>query len=213
MQRDGNDTPKNGSARSPQTPSLEGAWIRRREVFYERAIGPLRPPGIYHWPDDDDPHIDVYVFGGGPDRPYETMITGGMADRPMPGLFAGRDADRRVEVLVSIPRAGLWLAQILREIASVPFRYNSFLSEGALIKGTRPIREDSLLRHAVLANAREEALDRFVVEGEIVRFLTVLFITDEELAFGDRQGGAALLRRLEEAGVPRVLEVTRKSVL
>ncbi len=191
----------------------DAPWILRRERFYERAIGPMRQPAVYHWQDDNDPHIDVYVLGSKPDRTIETMVTGGMADRPMPGVKAGGRTARRVELLVDLPRSADWLAVILREIADVPFRYGVIFTEGTLIEGASPIRPGSELRHAVLARSDWETLGHFVVEGEIVSFLSVLFISDEELHFARAMGGTALLRMLESAGLGRVLEVGRKSVL
>ena len=207
------DSPRNVPGRTSDTLPGEAAWISRRERFYERAIGPLRQPGVFHWDDDDNPHIDVYAHGPTPARPHQTMVTGGMADRPLPGVPAGSATDRRVELIVDLPRSGDWLAIILREIAGVPFRYHAVLTEGTLIMGGRPIRPGSALRHAVLANAERAALSGFVVEGEFVRFLAVLFITDEELHYGRSMGGPALIRMLRNAGVAEVLDVDRESVV
>ena len=73
--------------------TLRGAapveWVLRREAFFERAFGPMRQPGVYHFEDDRNPHIDVYTLSRTKDRPFETLITGGMADRPQPGVKAG----------------------------------------------------------------------------------------------------------------------------
>jgi len=203
----------NGVGESLDVLPGDAAWILRRERFYERAIGPLRQPAVYHWQDDNDPHIDVYVLGPTPDRRNETMVTGGMADRPMPGVRAGGPTARRIELLVDLHRPGDWLAVILREIAGLPFRHGAVYGEGTLIEGAGPIRLGSELCHAVLARSDRETLGDFVVEGEIVHFLSVLFISDEELHYARSMGGAALLRMLENAGVGRLLEVGRESVL
>ena len=128
-------------------------------------------------------------------------------------MRAGKRVSRRVELIVDLPRAGDWLAMILREIAGVPFQYGAFFEDGTLIEGTQPIRPDSVLRHAVLANSERGALEGFVVEGEIVRFLSVLFISDEELHFGRAVGGPALVQLIRKAGMGGLLEVARESVL
>jgi hypothetical protein len=208
-----NECGRNGRGGPPAVLTDEAAWVRRRELFYERAIGPLRQPAVYHWQDDNHPHIDVYALAASAGRPHETMVTGGMADRPMPGVRAGRETARRIELMVDVPLATDWMAVILREIAGVPFRYGTVLTEGTLIEGTTPIRSGSALRHAVLADTGRGALDGFVVEGEIVRFLSVLFITAEELRYACAMGSPALLRLLEGAGVGRVLQVGREGVL
>ncbi len=213
MERANPDGPRDGTEQSLDTILDNAGWILRRERFYERAIGPMRQPAVYHWEDDNNPHIDVYVLGASPGRPHQTMVTGGMADRPMPGLRAGKRVSRRVELIVDLPRAGDWLAMILRDIAGVPFQYGTFFEEGTLIQGTTSIRPGSALRHAVLANAEHEALQGFVVEGEIVRFLSVVFISDEELHFGRSVGGPALVQLIRNAGMGGVLEEARESVL
>lgn len=212
MERSNRDGPRDGIGKPLEVMPGNAAWIRRRERFYEWAIGPMHQPAVYHWEDDDDPHIDVYVLGATARRRHETMVTGGMADRPMPGVRAGTEIPRRVELLVEVPHSADRLAVILRQIAGVPFRYGVALTAGSLIMGTSPVRRGSALRHAILASCNREALRHFVVEGEIVEFLSVLFISDEELEYGRAMGGTALLRMLESAGVGRVLEVSRESV-
>ena len=200
MEREQEKDARNGSGSHPEVLTDEAAWIRRRERFYERAIGPLVQPAVYHWQDDNDPHIDVYVLGPSPECRQETMITGGMADRPMPGMQAGKRIARRVELMVDTPLAAGWLAVLLREIASVPFRYGITLLEGTLIEGTNPIRYGSVLRHAVLADADRSGLDGFVVEGEIVRFLSVLFISAEEMWWKFSPPGFARMTRTLSRG-------------
>jgi Suppressor of fused protein (SUFU) len=191
----------------------DALWILRRERFYTRAIGPMRQPAVYHWMDDNNPHIDVYVLGRSPGRHHETMVTGGMADRPMPGVPPGCRTARRVELLVDLPRAEDRVAMILREIASLPFNFGYVFEEGALIEGSGPILPGSRLSHAVLARRKSDSLDGFLVEGENVSFLSVLFISDEELRFGREHGGVALLGELERAGLSETLRVERESLI
>jgi hypothetical protein len=191
----------------------DARWMRRRERFYEKALGPMRQPGVYHWEDDHDPHIDVYVFGSSGERRHETLVTGGMADRPMPDVPAGNGRPRRVEILLAVDRAEDWAAMILREIASLPFTYGVALCEGALIEGARSIRPGSELKHAVLRRADEPGLDGFVVDGDVVRFLEPVFVTEREFFLGISRGGPALLERLARAEVPRVLDPGRRCLL
>ncbi|MHC4861941.1 MAG: suppressor of fused domain protein, partial [Planctomycetota bacterium] len=137
-------------------PGCGASWIRRRERFYAGALGPMREPAVYHWDDDGDPHVDVYIIGRSRSRPFETLITGGLADRPQPGVPILSDRPRRVEVLLRIGRAEDWAAMILREISTLPFLFGLALEEEGLIQGSRPIRPGSDLRHALLVVAREE---------------------------------------------------------
>jgi hypothetical protein len=188
-------------------------WLRRREEFYERALGPLRQPAVYHFEDGFDPHVDVYVIGRTATRPHETMITGGMADRPLPGVSPGAESPRRVELVLPLPKAEDWAALILREIAALPFLTGEPIGPGHLIQGSRTIRPDSLLRHVLLVSAEEESLSGFVVEGEIVRFLRPCFITEEEHEYATRAGPDALLRKLLAAGASPVLDTARPSLV
>lgn len=195
------------------SPSDDGAWIRRRERFYARALGPLRQPGVYHWYDDGNPHIDVYAFARSGERPYETLVTGGMADRPLPGVPLGRGRPRRVELVLRAPRVEDWMAEVLREVAAFPFLPVSGFGEGTMVEGARSLCPGSPLEHAILLDAREPGLDGFIVEGETVAFLSPCFITRREFRFARRHGARRLAERLSRAGVRRLLDKGRKSIL
>lgn len=179
----------------------DAGWLRRRERFYARALGPPREPAVYHWEDDLDPHIDVYAHRGTPARSDEVLITGGMSDRAMPGSTAVPAWPRRVELLVRMRRTEDWAAALLREIAAMPFRHELPLRAGAVIEGSREIRPGSLLRHAMLVSATaEEGLDGFLVEGERVEFLAVVFLTEPEFHATFDRGPIEVFGRLRAAG-------------
>jgi len=121
-------------------------WLRRRETFYEKAFGPLRQPAVFHFEDDGDPHVDVYVIASTESRPHLTLVTGGLADRAQPGP---RDGDpvaklfpRGIE-LVTYAEANetqlTRLALILRELSSLPLLFGVTLAPGVLVRGSRPI--------------------------------------------------------------------------
>ena len=209
--RDDRPSPQGGEILG--LPDGGARWIRRREEFYVRALGPMREPAVYHWDDDGDPHIDVYVIGRSRKRPYETLVTGGLADRPQPGLAVPSARPRRVEVLVRMKRAEDWAAQILREIACLPFAFGLSLDEGGMIRGSRPIVPGSVLEHVVLARADEEAgLAGFLVEGEEVAFLRPVFITADEFDLGLAVGPDRLLALLARHGADSVLDARRRPV-
>ena len=195
------------------TSMLDAPWMRRRESFYERALGPMRQPAVYHWEDDGNPHVDVYAIGRSASRPFETLITGGMADRPQPGVRAGEDLPRRVELVMKIDKGEHWAAMVLRELASLPFLFGVRLSAGAMVRGSRPVQPESNLRHAVLGPAGETGLDGFTVDGEAVTFLLVHLVTEAELERGVEAGGGALLSLLAERSVSPVVDVGRSSVV
>jgi len=188
-------------------------WLRRRERFYETALGPMRQPAVYHFDDDHDPHIDVYVIGRTATRAHETLVTGGMADRPMPGVPAGNGVPRRVELILPMPRALDWAALILREIASLPFVERMRLEDGVLIPGSRTITDGSDLRHALVTESHDPNLNDFIVEGEAVRFLQPVFLTEEEYTEGMEGRLSSIRPRLEEAGAFGALDVRRRSVV
>lgn len=191
----------------------DAAWLERRERFYSRVLGPPREPAVYHWDDGLDPHIDVYVHRGTARRPGEVLITGGMSDRTMPRVPCGEDLPRRVEVLVRMDRAEDWAANLLREIAVLPFRHGMPLRAGAVVEGSREIRPGSALRHALLVSATaEEGLGGFVVEGESVEFLAAVFLTEDEFRATFERGPVEVFRRLRAAGAVR-LDPGRPSVL
>jgi hypothetical protein len=191
-------------------------WLRRRENFYERALGPPAVPGVFHWQDDHDPHIDVYAHGPTADRAFDVLVTGGMADRPQPGVSFGDPRPRRVELLLPVVHPGTWAAPILREIASLPFAYDTVLEEGHLIQGNGPVRKGSELCNAVIRRAETDGwadLGGFIVEGDVVEFLIPCFVTEEELRVGVGAGGRRLIEELEAAGIGPVLDPGRKCVL
>lgn len=187
-------------------------WIQRRERFYEKVLGPILTPGVYHWDDDHNPHVDVYVIGGSEGRTHQTLITGGLADRPQPGIPPEALRPRRVELLAGFVSAEAWGAMILREIAALPFLAGMVLGDGMLIRGSRPIQGDSLLSHALLTRAEDPNLSGFVHCGEEVCFLRILFITEHELQRGVEEGGHALLRVLRKNGVGDVTDLHRPCI-
>jgi hypothetical protein len=184
----------------------------RREECYRRALGPPREPSVYHFEDDHDPHVDVYVHARTPLRPFETMITGGLSDRPLPGVPRNSVLPRRVELLLRMSSADHWGATVLRVIAYLAFRAGVPLAPGTVIEG-EPIAEGSLLCHALLLPGREKGLEGFRVADERVAFLNVTFLTEEELEWGLRNGGFELEKVLEEAGRLTVVDPWRTSVV
>jgi hypothetical protein len=193
--------------------NADAAWIRRRELIYERALGPLRQPAVYHWDDDGNPHIDVYVIARADGRPYETLVTGGMSDRVQPGVAAGDGLPRRVELMLKLPQAADWAAMVLREIASLPFLFGVRLSAGVLVRGSRPVRPGATVRHVLLGPAEEPGLADFSVDGEAVEFLLAQPVTEAELRHGVARGGRGLLRLLRRRGVGPVCDPDRASIL
>jgi hypothetical protein len=180
----------------------------------------MRQPGVFHFEDDGNPHIDVYVIDKTERRPHLTLVTGGMADRACPGP---RDGDavanpppKRIELMThaeadetQITR----LALILRELASLPFGFGVTLAPGALVRGSRPVFPGATLRHAVIT-ADVTPPEPFLVDGgEEVRFLLVEFVTENEFRHGVAHGGEDLVDVLREMGVPKVLRPTRLTVL
>jgi len=193
----------------PPLPRLEASsWLRRRENFYESRLGPLREPSVYHWNEPTDPHVDVYALGT---TPAPTLITGGAADRPQPRIRAGEFA-RRIELLMCVAEIEPWAASALRSIALVPFVHDMVLGPGSLIRGTGPVRPGAALHHAFLVSEpATTGLGGFVVEGEEVVFLRVLFIAEAEFDLGVAAGPEVLVRALGPAA--KVVDPSRAPVV
>jgi hypothetical protein len=188
--------------------------MARREAHYRRALGPVCEPGVYHFEDDGDPHVDVYVHGRTRVRPFETMITGGLADRRMPGVPPDLPLPRRVEILVKLRKAADWAAVVLRQLSQIPFEFGFPLAGGLMIEGDRPVCKGSRLRHVFLLPAVEEVrLRGLLVRGEPVSFLRLLLLTQSELDFTYQHGPFAIAEALHRAGQAILVDPRRESVV
>ena len=188
--------------------------MARREAHYRRALGPVREPGVYHFDDGGDPHVDVYVHGRTRARPYETMITAGLADRRMPGVPLDLPVPHRVEILVKLRHADDWAAIVLRQMSQLPFEFGLPLSGGLMIEGDRPVCEGSRLRHVFLLPAVEEArLRGFRVEGEPVSFLRLILLTQSEFEYARRFGPFAIAEALHRGGEALLVDPGRGAVV
>jgi len=194
------------------------AWLKRREDFYGKAFGPIQQPGIFHWFDDGDPHIDVYVLTPHKRKGETLLITGGMSDRTQPGVSqVDAGAPPRVEILthVSAKMSGDGLKCVvfaLRELASLPFSFGVKIADGTLVKGSRPIMPGSSLWHAAIT-AEVLPPGSFSVDGTRVRFMTVEFLTPQELNWAVDAGGSAVFRHLRDHRVSAVLDPQRLSTI
>ncbi|QDL90966.1 suppressor of fused domain protein [Paroceanicella profunda] len=166
-----------------------------------------------------DPAIEVLIFAPAPGRPDWTFVTAGMSSLPM--------ADgARAELVISVPedrysgpgtRAGspddLDPLALLRRLAQAPHLSGAPLAPPQTVDLGRDMPGMSALpMSAVILRPLEgPALDA-EVGGTPLSFYRVIPIHDNELALARRAGGYTLLRRLDDAGVPRVVSPGRPPV-
>ncbi len=193
----------------------------------ERHLGPVE--SVFHELVSDAVHLDIHWVKAAPARPFHLLVTSGMSDRPM-NVPAGIDAPRHVELVATLPARWAigsdafasedwyWPLRQLKTLARFPHKYDTWLGEGhtvthddppqPLAPGTRLCGAILLPPQHVPAAFRELAPG----DGRAIRFLAVVPVYDEEMAFKTRAGADALLERFRRAGITDVIEPARPSV-
>ncbi|WP_118133329.1 suppressor of fused domain protein [Oceanicella sp. SM1341] len=166
-----------------------------------------------------DPEIEVLIFAPAPGRPDWTFVTSGMSSLPM--------ADgSRAELVISVP-AGRYSGPgagaaapdelepvgLLWRLADLPRETGESLAPPMALEPDpgQPLM-DTLSMSAVILRPLEGPAPGAEADAGPIAFYRVIPIHDSELALAERAGGYTLLRRLDEAGVPPVVQPGRPAV-
>ena len=208
----------------PPPPELGTEAIVRH---IERHLGPVE--SVFHELVSDAVHLDVHWVKPTAARPFHLLVTSGMSDRPMK-VPAELDAPRHIELVVTLSERWAigdeafrnenwyWPVRELKTLARFPHKYDTWLGEGHTVANDdppQPFAPSTRLCGAILLRPQHVPAafhDLRLDGGRIIRFLAVVPVHDEEMAFKTRSGTEALLDRFRKAGVTDVIEPMRPSV-
>lgn len=187
-----------------------------REKYYEQMFGPMSND-MYHSTDNKSPHIDIYQFGPHGDRDYWTLITAGMSDakqfipKGMPFEIAPR-----AEILMYVKEPQTWMFNVLKTLSEMPFDKKTFLHWWHTIAYGMPMTDEpSLLTGFFLLPPyfEPEGFNNLTIDGDKVDFIWLVPITDLEMEYKAKYGGAALDDLLRDARISPIVDEGRKSII
>ncbi|AIQ63033.1 Suppressor of fused protein (SUFU) [compost metagenome] len=193
----------------------------------ERYIGPVS--NIFKEIVSDHVSIDVLVVAPTPQRNYYTLITCGMSEFPMT-VPAGAEEYRYAELMISLPptwklsdedfkdERNYWPIRALKKAARFPHDYNTWLYLGHTVTNGNPAQPycDTAKFQSMLiwVPEVENVSDFFyfnISDDKEVRFYNLVPLYKEELDFTMKNGGEALINKLNKIGATEVVNISRKN--
>jgi hypothetical protein len=175
-------------------------------------------------------HIDVNVILPSPTQPYYSLLTSGMSDLGMQGA---RGPVKLAEVCLSLPSDWpiskndmewatpeyFWPIAVLKQVARYPHLHGTTLSRNHTIGSIdRPEPIDPagrfvglILREPVTLPKGAEQLK--TDDGRDIKYLGIIPLFRDELAFKLEHGSGALEDKLSAANVTELLNTHRQSVI
>ena len=170
---------------------------------------------VFHELVSPDIHVDICVVPPDGERDYYTLVTMGMGARQMqvPEELAAYRLERAELAIALSPDWKLdeesmkderwyWPVRLLKVLARLPIRSDTWLGWGHTMDNQRPFAEDTKLCAAILAepqNIRKEGFFCHLPGGEEINFYQVIPLHREELEYKVEHNAEALLEKLAEA--------------
>lgn len=183
---------------------------------------------VHHELVSDQIHLDVALVPPGPGRPFQTLVTMGMSQRPMtlPPEQRQVGASDRTELVVLLPpewdltdSRHFWPLATLKTLARIPYEHRTWLGPGHTVTNgdpPAPYADGTALAGALVGPLAEPVRGLGTLRraaGEQIQFLTVTYVTADEMDFKLKRGDARLVDQLVDAGVYGVVQATRPSVV
>jgi Suppressor of fused protein (SUFU) len=215
-------------AQSWVPPDLSQSNLAAVDAHIEEHLGQV--DFVWHELVSDLVHIDIHVIKPTPQRNWYTLVTSGMSDRPMHSPEGAEDY-RYAEVMMCLPptwklgqehfkdEQNYWPIRWLKMLARLPHEYNTWLSYWHTVPNgdpAEPLANNTSLVGIMLVppmTTHPEFGELLVPPTHTIRFLAVIPLTADEMAFKLSAGASELFDRLERANVTELLNPARKSVL
>jgi hypothetical protein len=184
-------------------------------------VSKLTMPGIF--PVDEESYIDLYAIRPSDRHPCWTLFTVGMSAAPMT-TPEGQDAYRFAELLIHLPATWpmpleseaseetSWPVSWLHRIAYYPCQANTWLGGRFTIisneEPPEPFAPNTALS-CMLLIADSAGWSPIIVRDKQVHVYTLIPVYAEERDLEVQLGVPELLRRLEQAGVTTIVDVSR----
>jgi hypothetical protein len=186
--------------------------ILNREELYAKYFG--NDFEVSHELMPEDPHIDVYTFKPTPKRNFYTIITGGMSDYPMP--ITEGDFPPRSEMLTYCTEANEEIAGLLRYLAAIPYRQNTWWSPNSTMNNGNPAQpfiDGMVMDHVIFIEpclVADAALAGDLSTTDMrVGLLQAVFITEAECKKRWDSGSDSVLGRIFVDGFLKGIDLKR----
>ena len=194
----------------------------------EKYIG--RVDWVFHDMGSDVIHLDLLWAKPGPKRNHHTIVTCGMSELAMKAP-RGWSGNRHAELLLRLPsnwKIGpmhmndeqfTWPLHELEHLGRLPHLYQTWLWLGLVSANgdpPEPICASTRFCGSILARPKWTP-ERFhslrVDPGRSLEFLSVIPLYAEELLLAQDAGSAALLEKLDQAGVTDLIDANRPNLV
>ena len=171
-----------------------------------------------------DIHVDVEIVEPTEEKNYYTLVTVGMGTYRMnvPEEYKDEQIDR-IELLLCLPSNWdlktqkdeyRWPSDLLRDLARLPLRENSWLGYGHTIPNGAPFADNTKLSATILLGLQDASHEACICElpdGDRILFYQIIPLYDEELEYKLANGTDSLLKNMGD--VDHVIDITRKNVM
>ena len=157
----------------------------------------------------------VYQFRPEGNRKHWTLITGGMSDNPQPSSADTPGCiSPRTELMMYVREPKQWMFDVLMGLAELPFGAQRPVHWWLTLPNGMPMTpQSSLLTSFFFIPPLCEPMefDSLKIENQLVQFLLVIPITDEEFDFELKHGPNALLKLFEDKDFDCIVDEERGS--
>ena len=180
---------------------------------------------MFHEISSDNLHIDVYHGRSSGDVRYQWLFTAGMSRKPMT-VPREYDAEPFAETVICLPpnwplgsqafrdENNYWPLRLLKMLARYPHQNNAWLYGGHSLPYGKPFAPNTRMSSVVLVRPRLLGAEPVLqVRDKRVLVWAACPLYDEELAYKNANGFAALANQFINHGVTELLNPFRASVV
>ena len=196
------------------------------DTHIERYLGDIS--FVLHEEDSPLVHVDVYLVGATPERPYHCLLTSGMSEKPMPvpkgagGRYAGLVICLPPEWPLTMEawndEANWWPIRLLKGLARYPHENKTWLYADHSILWSdppQPFASSTRMTSVLLLRPKLIPPDAQVIhvrKNGHIQLWGVYPLHHEELELKQRQGSSGIETLFEENGITELLDPQRLSV-
>lgn len=184
---------------------------------------------VFHEIVSDTVHIDVHLVKPTESFPFVRLVTSGMSDLPMT-IPEGVEGPRFVELLMTLPRnwrvdhdsfedeVWYWPIRLLKGLARVPHKYNTWLGFGHTVPNgdpAEPYAPSTQLCGAIIlpsVTAPDDFHRLRIDDSKEITFFSVVPLYDEEMNLKLRAGSDELLDKFDRMKVSDIVDPLRRNV-
>ena len=198
------------------------------EAHYAKFLG--KDCSVFHELVSDLVHIGIYFYPPTAERSYNVLTTIGMSALPM-NVPEGAEDARFAELVIALPATWplsqesfenedhYWPVRWLKQLARLPFEYDTWLSWGHTIPNgdpAEPLASNTRLSGVVLLppmNLGDDFTSVALPDGSSVNIYALIALYDEEMDLKLREGVEALFAGFDQYEVTELLQLDRANTV